>query len=109
MQEFLRNVCSSRSPAGAPLSVERVQRDSLTALGGVGVLGGLNSVDEPQLGGAAALAGLSGGNDSVTRIVNKRFMRQTAGEEMISIMGGGKEAASNSVAAGPGTEVCSFK
>ncbi|XP_043962984.1 protein SOGA1 isoform X4 [Gambusia affinis] len=104
VQEFLRNVCSSRSPAGAPLSVERVQRDSLTALGGLGVLGGLNSVDETQLGGAAALAGLSGGNDSVTRIVNKRFMRQTAGEEMISIMGGGKEAASNSVAAGPGTE-----
>uniref|UniRef100_M4AY83 Microtubule crosslinking factor 2 n=1 Tax=Xiphophorus maculatus TaxID=8083 RepID=M4AY83_XIPMA len=69
VQEFFRNVCSSRGPGGAPL----------------------------------------GGNDSVTRIVNKRFMRQTAGEEMISIMGGGKEATSNSVAAGPGTEVCSFK
>ncbi|XP_014909449.1 protein SOGA1 isoform X4 [Poecilia latipinna] len=104
VQEFFRNVCNSRGPVGAPLSVERVQRDSLAVLGGVGVLGGLSSVDEPTLGGAAALAGLSGGNDSVTRIVNKRFLRQTAGEEMISIMGGGKEATSNSVAAGPGTE-----
>ncbi|XP_014831674.1 PREDICTED: protein SOGA1-like [Poecilia mexicana] len=104
VQEFFRNVCNSRGPGGAPLSVEKVQRDSLAVLGGVGVLGGLSSVDEPTLGGAAALAGLSGGNDSVTRIVNKRFMRQTAGEEMISIMGGGKEATSNSVAAGPGTE-----
>uniref|UniRef100_A0A087X2R5 Microtubule crosslinking factor 2 n=1 Tax=Poecilia formosa TaxID=48698 RepID=A0A087X2R5_POEFO len=83
VQEFFRNVCNSRGPGGAPLSVD---------------------VDEPTLGGAAALAGLSGGNDSVTRIVNKRFLRQTAGEEMISIMGGGKEATSNSVAAGPGTE-----
>uniref|UniRef100_A0A3B3W268 Microtubule crosslinking factor 2 n=1 Tax=Poecilia latipinna TaxID=48699 RepID=A0A3B3W268_9TELE len=109
VQEFFRNVCNSRGPVGAPLSVERVQRDSLAVLGGVGVLGGLSSVDEPTLGGAAALAGLSGGNDSVTRIVNKRFLRQTAGEEMISIMGGGKEATSNSVAAGPGTEVCAFK
>ncbi|XP_027868056.1 protein SOGA1 isoform X2 [Xiphophorus couchianus] len=104
VQEFFRNVCGSRGPGGAPLSMERVQRDPLAVLGGVGVLGGLNSVDDPTLGGAAALAGLSGGNDSVTRIVNKRFMRQTAGEEMISIMGGGKEATSNSVAAGPGTE-----
>uniref|UniRef100_A0A3Q2TI56 Microtubule crosslinking factor 2 n=1 Tax=Fundulus heteroclitus TaxID=8078 RepID=A0A3Q2TI56_FUNHE len=59
------------------------------------------SRDEPTVGGAAAFAGLSGANDSVTRIVNKRFMKQTAGEEMISIMGGGKEAASNSVADAP--------
>ncbi|XP_054904406.1 protein SOGA1 isoform X2 [Poeciliopsis prolifica] len=104
VQEFFRNVCSSRGPGGAPLSVERVQRDSLTVLGGVGVLGGVNSLDEPALGGAAALSGLSGGSDSVTKIVNKRFMRQTAGEEMISIMGGGKEATSNSVPVGPATE-----
>lgn len=101
MQEFFRNVCSSRSPVGVVLPAERVQRDSL----GVAVAGALSTLDEPTVGGAAALAGLSGGNDSVTRIVNKRFMRQTAGEEMISIMGGGKEAMSTSLAAGPGTEV----
>ena len=41
----------------------------------------------------------------MTRIVNKRFMRQTAGEEMVSIMGGGKETTSNGGAAGPGLEV----
>ncbi|KAM4738233.1 microtubule cross-linking factor 2 isoform 2-T2 [Anableps anableps] len=104
VQEFFRNVCGSRGPGGVPLSAERVQRDSLGVLGGVGVLSGLSSIDEPTVGGASALAGLSGGNDSVTRIVNKRFMRQTAGEEMISIMGGGKDAMSNSVPAGPGTE-----
>lgn len=60
------------------------------------------------VGGLGTLAGLGGGNDSVTRIVNKRFMRQTAGEEMISIMGGGKETVSNAVAAGSGTEVRSM-
>ncbi|XP_057716508.1 protein SOGA1 isoform X2 [Corythoichthys intestinalis] len=43
-------------------------------------------VDEPVAAGA--LAGLCGGNDNVTRIVNKRFMRQTAGDEMIGVMGG---------------------
>lgn len=86
---------------------ERVQKDSL---GSVGVLGG---VDEPKpecmsagIGGHGALAGLGGGNDNVTRIVNKRFMRQTAGEEMVSIMGGGKDTMSNAGgAAGSGTEV----
>ncbi|KAM4570698.1 microtubule cross-linking factor 2 isoform 2-T2 [Fundulus diaphanus] len=104
VQEFIRNVCSSRGPGGVLLSAERAQRDSLGLLGGVGALGGLSGVDEPTVGGAAAFAGLSGANDSVTRIVNKRFMKQTAGEEMISIMGGGKEAVSNSVAAGPGME-----
>lgn len=78
--------------------------------GGVGV--GYSGVDEPKpeclpaaVGGLGALAGLGGGNDNVTRIVNKRFMRQTAGEEMVSIMGGGKETTSNTAAAGSGTEV----
>ncbi|XP_015253790.1 PREDICTED: protein SOGA1 isoform X1 [Cyprinodon variegatus] len=104
VQEFFRNVCSRPSPGGVHLPAERLQRDSLAVLGGVGIMGSLNSLDEPTVGGAAALAGLSGGSDSVTRIVNKRFMRQTTGEEMISILGGGKEAASNSMAAAPGVE-----
>ncbi|KAL3974178.1 homeobox protein HoxA/B/C/D4 [Sarotherodon galilaeus] len=111
VQEFFRNVCSSRGPGGAPLSGESTQRESLGNLGSLGVLAGFASVDEPKpecvsvaVGGLGTLAGLGGGNDSVTRIVNKRFMRQTAGEEMISIMGGGKETMSNAVAAGSGTE-----
>lgn len=54
---------------------------------------------------SAGVVVLAGGNDSVTRIVNKRFMRQTAGEEMVSIMGGGKETLTNTGPAGPGTEV----
>ncbi|KAE8293207.1 Protein SOGA1 SOGA family member 1 [Larimichthys crocea] len=102
VQEFFRNVCSSRAQGGLTMPGERAQRDSL------GVLG---SVDEPKpecvsagIGGHGALAGLGGGNDNVTRIVNKRFMRQTAGEEMVSIMGGGKETISNGGAAGSGTE-----
>lgn len=99
------------------MPVERVQRD---LPGVVGV--GYSSVDEPKpecvpagVGGLGALTGLSGSNDNVTRIVNKRFMRQTAGEEMVSIMGGGKETTSNTGAAGSGTEVrtlemyCCFK
>lgn len=83
--------------------------------GGLGVLGGFGSVDEPKpecvpagVGGLGALAGLGGSNDNVTRIVNKRFMRQTAGEEMVSIMGGGKET-SGAGAAGSGTEVRSLE
>lgn len=91
------------------MPVERMQRDTL---GGVGVMGGFSSVDEPKpecvsagVGGHGALAGLSGGNDNVTRIVNKRFMRQTAGEEMVSIMGGGKETMSYAGAVGSYTEV----
>lgn len=91
------------------MPVERVQRD---ALGGVGIMGGFSSVDEPKpecvsagVGGHGALAGLGGGNDNVTRIVNKRFMRQTAGEEMVSIMGGGKETMSHAGAVGSYTEV----
>lgn len=75
-------------------------------------MGSFGTVDEQKLecvsvtvGGVGTLAGLGGGNDSVTRIVNKRFMRQTTGEEMVSIMGGGKEAVSNAVAAVSGMEV----
>lgn len=74
-------------------------------MGSIGGPGGLIGVDEPKpecvsagVGGLGALAGLSGGNDSVTKIVNKRFMRHTAREEMISIMGGGKETMANTVA-----------
>lgn len=55
--------------------------------------------------GVGALTGMGGSNDNVTRIVNKRFMRQTAGEEMVSIMGGGKETTSNGGAVGPVLEV----
>ncbi|XP_035512358.1 LOW QUALITY PROTEIN: protein SOGA1-like [Morone saxatilis] len=93
VQEFFKNVCTSRAQAGVALPVERAQ--------GLGVLGGM---DEPKPEGVGALVGLGGGNDNVTRIVNKRFMRQTAGEEMVSIMGGGKETTSNAGAAGSGTE-----
>ncbi|XP_044208920.1 protein SOGA1 isoform X1 [Thunnus albacares] len=96
VQEFFKNVCSSRSQGGVTLPGER---------------GAFSSVDEPKpecvpagVGGLGALAGLGGSNDNVTRIVNKRFMRQTAGEEMVSIMGGGKETTGNAGAAGSGTE-----
>lgn len=112
MQEFFRNVCSSRGQGGVTLPGERAQRDSLGNLGSVGVLGGFGGVDEPKpecvtagVGGLGVLAGLGGGNDNVTRIVNKRFIRQTAGEEMVNIMGGGKETMSNAGAAGSATEV----
>ncbi|XP_070823855.1 microtubule cross-linking factor 2 isoform X1 [Chaetodon trifascialis] len=101
VQEFFRNVCSSRAQGGVTLPGDRVQRDSL---GGLGVLGGLSGMDEPKPECVSAGAGLGGSNDNVTRIVNKRFMRQTAGEEMVSIMGGGKETMSNAGAAGSGTE-----
>ncbi|XP_077370999.1 microtubule cross-linking factor 2 [Festucalex cinctus] len=101
IQEFLQNVCSGQSQGGVTLPGERMQRDSLVG-------GGFNCVDEikPEclpaaVGGLGALAGLCGGNDNVTRIVNKRFMRQTAGEEMVSIMGGGGKDAGP---AGAGTE-----
>lgn len=79
-------------------------------------MGPLGSADEPKpeclsaaVGGVGALAGPLAGNDNVTRIVNKRFMRQTAGDEMVCIMGGGgKEppsATTTSAAAASGTEV----
>ncbi|KAK2851137.1 hypothetical protein Q5P01_007413 [Channa striata] len=106
VQEFFRNVCSSRGQGAVSLPVERPPRDSLVSIGGLSVLGGVGGVDEPKpecvSAGVGGLAGLGAGNDSVTRIVNKRFMRQTAGEEMVSIMGGGKEATGNAVAAGSG-------
>uniref|UniRef100_A0A1A8LEH7 Suppressor of glucose, autophagy associated 1 n=2 Tax=Nothobranchius pienaari TaxID=704102 RepID=A0A1A8LEH7_9TELE len=103
VQELYGNVCSSRSPVGVTLPAERAHRDSLGNLGSVSVLGGIRDVDEPK--SDCVPAGVGGpGCDTVTRIVNKRFMRQTAGEEMISIMGGGKEMASSAAAAGPGTE-----
>ncbi|XP_013857238.1 protein SOGA1 isoform X2 [Austrofundulus limnaeus] len=104
VQEFFRNVCSSRSPGGVAVPGEKAQRDSLAGLGSVGVPAGFGGLDESKLdcvsAGVGALSGLGGSNDSVTRIVNKRLMRQTAGEEMISIMGGGKET---SIAAAAGT------
>ncbi|XP_061688447.1 protein SOGA1 [Syngnathoides biaculeatus] len=105
VQEFLKTVCSGRSQAGVNLPGERMQRDTLLG-------GGFNCVDElkPEcppapVGGLGALAGLCGGNDNVTRIVNKRFMRQTAGDEMVSIMGGGgKDGMGSAGSAGSGTE-----
>uniref|UniRef100_A0A8C7Z1D5 Microtubule crosslinking factor 2 n=1 Tax=Oryzias sinensis TaxID=183150 RepID=A0A8C7Z1D5_9TELE len=104
VQEFFRNVCSSRGSGGIPVSGEKVQKDSLSSPGGLGVLGGFeeSKLECPLMasGGLGAGAALGGGNDSITRIVNKRFMRQTAGEEMVSIMGGGKELINNAVAAG---------
>uniref|UniRef100_A0A1A8FTL0 SOGA family member 2 n=1 Tax=Nothobranchius korthausae TaxID=1143690 RepID=A0A1A8FTL0_9TELE len=103
VQELYGNVCSSRSPVGVTLPGEKAHRDSLGNLGSVSVLGGIRDVDEPK--SDCVPAGVGGpGCDTVTRIVNKRFMRQTAGEEMISIMGGGKEMTSSAAAAGPGTE-----
>nr|XP_020479243.1 protein SOGA1 isoform X2 [Monopterus albus] len=109
VQEFFRNVCSNRGQGGVPLPGERVQRDSLGNLGSLGVLGGFGGMDEPKpecmsAGVVGVLASLGGSNDSVTRIVNKRFMRQTAGEEMVCIMGGGKEMMTSAGAAGAGTE-----
>lgn len=85
---------------------ERVQRDSLGGL--AGGFGG-SSEAKPEcvavgVGGHGALVCLAGSNDNVTRIVNRRFMRQTVGEEMVNIMGGGKEMNSTG-AAGSWTEV----
>ncbi|XP_054638486.1 protein SOGA1 isoform X3 [Dunckerocampus dactyliophorus] len=105
VQEFFKNVCNSSSrKEGVTLQGERMQRDAL-------VVGDFNCVDEPKseclppgVGGLGALAGLCGSNDNVTRIFNKRFMRQTAGDEMVSIMGGGKDVAGNHSTAGYGTE-----
>lgn len=106
VQEFLRNVCSSRTQEGVPLPGERVPRASL---GGLALTGEFGSSGEAKpeclvagVGGHGALVCLSGSNDNVMRIVNRRFMRQTGGEEMISIMGGGKEMANAGAA---GTEV----
>lgn len=89
-----------------PLPGERAQRGALGGLALVGEFGGSGEA-KPEcmvagVGGHGALVCLAGNNDNVTRIVNRRFMRQTAGEEMISIMGGGKEMATAGAA---GTEV----
>ncbi|XP_061636023.1 protein SOGA1 isoform X1 [Phyllopteryx taeniolatus] len=105
VQEFLKNVCSSQSQGGVNLPGERIQRDTLVG-------GGLNCMDElkPEclpapVGGLGALAGLCASNDNVTRIVNKRFMRQTAGDEMVSIMGGGgKDGTGSAGSTGSATE-----
>lgn len=91
-------MCGGRSQGGvAALQGERAQRDSQGSLRGLGIM------DEPKpecfSTGAGALTVLGGGNDSVTRIVNKRFMRQTVGEEMVTLKGGGKETMSNGAAA----------
>ncbi|XP_068454216.1 microtubule cross-linking factor 2 isoform X2 [Clinocottus analis] len=108
VQEFFRNVCSnSRGPGGVALCEERAPRDPSGSLGGLCVSGSYGGADESKpecmtVGGFGALAAC---NDSVTKIVNKRFMRQTAGEEMVGIMGGGKEMVNNAGAvAGSGTE-----
>lgn len=98
-------MCSGRTQEGVPLPGERVQRVSLAGLALTGEFGSSAEAKAECLvagvGGHGAVVCLAGSNDNVTRIVNRRFMRQTAGEEMISIMGGGKET--NAGAAG--TEV----
>lgn len=106
VQEFIRNICTSHTQEGVPLPGERVQRVSL---GGLTLTGEFASSGEAKpecmvagVGGHGAVVCFSGSNDNVTRIVNKRFMRQTAGEEMISIMGRGKEMTN---AGAVGTEV----
>lgn len=108
VQEFIRNVCSSHTQEGGPLPAERVHRDSF---GAPGLTGGFGASGEAKpecavagVGGHGAPVCLAGSNDNVTRIVNRRFMRQTAGEEMVSIMGGGKEI-NNTGATGSWTEV----
>nr|XP_019945079.1 PREDICTED: protein SOGA1 isoform X2 [Paralichthys olivaceus] len=100
VQEFFRNVCSSHDQGGVNLLVEKAPLGSLR---GLGVHGGFGTIDEPKPECVSAGVGVLG-NDSVTRIVNKRFMRQTTGEEMVNIMGGGKETTSNAAAAVAGTE-----
>ncbi|XP_062248167.1 protein SOGA1 isoform X3 [Platichthys flesus] len=103
VQEFFRSVCSSQDQGGVLLPVERAQKESPGGLRGLSVLGGFVTMDEPK---PECMSAVVGGlaNDSVTRIVNKRFMRQTVGEEMVNILGGGKEPMSNAGAAGVGTE-----
>ncbi|XP_029291802.1 protein SOGA1 [Cottoperca gobio] len=107
VQEFIRNVCSSREKGVVTLPLERAIKDSNGSLGALSVLGSFVCVDEPKpecvSAGVGGLGALNVSNDNVTRIVNKRFMRQTAGEEMVTIMGG-KETMSNTGAAGSTTE-----
>ena len=107
VQEFFKNVCSSHDQGGVNLPVERAQKESLCGLRGLSVPGGFVTIDEPK---PECMSAVVGGlaNDSVTRIVNKRFMRQPVGEEMVNILGGGKETMSTAGAAGVGTEVKSL-
>lgn len=83
LQEFFRDVCSVRAQTVVSVSVDRSQRDVL----------GVMDEPKPECLSAGAGVGLGGGHESVTRIVNKRFMRQTTGEEMVCILGRGKDAA----------------
>ncbi|XP_029013005.1 protein SOGA1 isoform X2 [Betta splendens] len=91
VQEFFRSVCNGRGPGGVPPP----QRESPCVLGGFG------GPDEARP--ECASAGAGGGSDGVDgdRMVNKRSSRQTAGEEMVGILGGGKEAPGG---AGPAAE-----
>ncbi|XP_062314353.1 protein SOGA1 [Osmerus eperlanus] len=66
VQEFFRNVCGSRTQG--PL---------------VGVSLGMVDEPKPDCVSGAGLGGL-GGSDSVTRIVNKRFMRHIPREELVA-------------------------
>uniref|UniRef100_A0A3B4G000 Suppressor of glucose, autophagy associated 1 n=1 Tax=Pundamilia nyererei TaxID=303518 RepID=A0A3B4G000_9CICH len=66
VQEFFRNVCSSRSPGGAPLSGESAQRESLGNLGSLGVF---SSVDEPKPECVSmAVGGLGTNNTSISNL-----------------------------------------
>ncbi|XP_033824726.1 protein SOGA1 [Periophthalmus magnuspinnatus] len=94
LQDMYRDVSGGRTQAGLSGSGERCQREALVG------------VDEPKpeclsagtsAVGLGALAGLGAAPDPVTRIVNKRFMRQTAGEEMGCIMGGGTAGAEDAL------------
>ncbi|CAL9702711.1 unnamed protein product [Knipowitschia caucasica] len=77
-----QDLCS-RAQAGVSVAGERPPREAL--------LGVDEAKPECLSVGACpgALVGLGVTQDPVTRIVNKRFMRQTAGEEISCIMGGG--------------------
>ncbi|XP_072304775.1 microtubule cross-linking factor 2 [Eucyclogobius newberryi] len=83
LQDLYRDACGSRTQAGVSVPGERCQREAL----------GLVDEAKPECilsagAGAGGLVGLAAAADPVTRIVNKRFMRQTTGEEMGCIMGG---------------------
>uniref|UniRef100_A0A3Q4I505 Microtubule crosslinking factor 2 n=1 Tax=Neolamprologus brichardi TaxID=32507 RepID=A0A3Q4I505_NEOBR len=66
VQEFFRNVCSSRGPGGAPLSGESAQRESLGNLGSLGVF---SSVDEPKPECVSmAVGGLGTNNTSISNL-----------------------------------------
>lgn len=93
LQEFYRDMCGVRTQATVSVSGERCQREPPmdepkppeVLAAGAAVTGPGAAVGA----GLGSLAVLGGSPDNMTRIVNKRFMRQTAGEEMGCIMGGG--------------------